>query len=159
MKNEFKALLVKEDQGAFSATVATLSTADLPQNEVLIKVKYSSVNFKDALSAMGNKAVTQKFPHVPGIDAVGEVITSSDSKFKTGDKVIVTGYDLGMNTWGGFGEYISVPAAWVVALPEELTPLEAMSYGTADPLEGANKTIIGNLILQGKTLKVSFTAM
>lgn len=131
MANKFKALLVREEQGAFTAKVETLSTADLPQNEVLIKVTYSSVNFKDTMSAIGNKGVTQKFPHVPGIDAVGEVVTSSDGRFKAGDKVIVTGYDLGMNTWGGFGEYISVPAAWAVALPEKLTPLEAMSYGTA----------------------------
>jgi len=131
MTNEFKALLVKEEQGAFTAKVETLSTADLPQSEVLVKVAYSSVNFKDTMSAIGNKVVTQKFPHVPGIDAVGEVVISSGSKFKAGDYVIVSGYDLGMNTWGGFGEYISVPAAWVIPLPRELTPLEAMSYGTA----------------------------
>lgn len=131
MEHHFKALVVRENEGNFSAKVETLPITDLPQNEVLIKVRYSSVNFKDTMSAIGNKGVTQKFPHVPGIDAVGEVVTSSNSKFITGDHVIVTGYDLGMNTWGGFGEYISVPSAWVVALHEELSPLEAMSYGTA----------------------------
>ncbi len=131
MATQFKAFLVREEQGEFTARVETLSTADLPQNEVLIKVAYSSINFKDTMSATGNRGVTQKFPHVPGIDAVGEVVSSSVGKFKAGDKVIVTGYDLGMNTWGGFGEYISVPASWIVSLPPKLSPLEAMAYGTA----------------------------
>lgn len=131
MENLFKALLVREEQGTFKAKVETLSLADLPQNEVLIKVAYSSINFKDTMSATGNKGVTQQFPHVPGIDAVGEVVSSSVSKFHAGDKVIVTGYDLGMNTWGGFGEYTCVPASWIVPLPHNLSPLEAMSYGTA----------------------------
>lgn len=136
MENQFKALLVTEEDGEYRARVSSLSIADLPKNEVLIKVKYSSVNFKDSMSAVGNKGVTRKFPHVPGIDAAGEVVSSTVDKLKKGDKVLVTGYDLGMNTWGGFGEYISVPASWVIALPEKLSPLEAMSYGTAGLTSG-----------------------
>lgn len=131
MKTQFCALVVREHEGIFSSNVETVSMSDLPQNELLIKVKYSTVNFKDALSASGNKGVTQKFPHVPGVDAVGEVISSTSDKFKEGDNVIVTGFDFGMNTWGGYGQYVSVPASWVVLLPEKLSPLEAMSYGTA----------------------------
>lgn len=105
--------------------------ADISKNEVLIKVAYSSVNYKDALSASGNKGVTRKYPHVPGIDAAGKVVSSTSENIAKGDNVIVTGYDLGMNTWGGFGEYVSVPAKWVVKLPEGLSLFEAMCLGTA----------------------------
>jgi putative YhdH/YhfP family quinone oxidoreductase len=104
---------------------------DLPSGELLIEVKYSSLNYKDALSASGNKGVTRKYPHTPGIDAAGVVATSSASQFGTGDQVIVTGFDLGMNTAGGFGQYISVPAAWAVKLPQGLTLKESMAYGSA----------------------------
>ena len=98
---------------------------------MLIKVSYSSLNYKDALSASGNKGVTRTYPHTPGIDAVGEVVKSNSSDFKDGDKIIVTGYDLGMNTYGGFGQYISIPATWAISLPNELSEAEAMSIGTA----------------------------
>ena len=80
-----------------------------------------SLNYKDALSATGNKGITKKYPHTPGIDAAGVVVSSASRLFSEGDKVIVSGNDLGMNTPGGFGQYIRVPAAWVVALPEGLT--------------------------------------
>jgi acrylyl-CoA reductase (NADPH) len=98
---------------------------------VLINVKYSSLNYKDALSATGNKGVTRKYPHTPGIDAAGVVVESVSDDFKAGDHVIVTGYDLGMNTPGGFGQYIRVPAEWVVKLPKGLSMKESMIYGTA----------------------------
>ncbi|WP_158800125.1 YhdH/YhfP family quinone oxidoreductase [Pedobacter sp. L105] len=131
METLFKALIVRENDGKFDLAVETISTPELPKNEVLIKVSYSSVNYKDALSASGNKGVTRKFPHIPGIDAVGTVVSSMVVQFQPGDDVLVTGYDLGMNTWGGFGGYISVPASWIAKLPENLSPLEAMSFGTA----------------------------
>lgn len=105
--------------------------SDLPDNEVLIKVEYSSLNFKDALSANGNKGVTQQFPHTPGIDAAGVVVSDGSANFQQGDSVIVTGYDLGMNTAGGLAEYIKVPASWVIPAPAGLTSREAMIYGTA----------------------------
>lgn len=128
---QYKAFVVEESNREFVSSIKLLDTENLPQGEVLIKVNYSSLNYKDALSASGNKGVTKSYPHTPGIDAAGNVVESSSNKFEVGDPVIVTGYDLGMNTAGGFGEYIRVPAEWVVKLPEGLTQKEAMIIGTA----------------------------
>lgn len=130
--SHFKAFLATEEKnGSFAQATTTRRFDELHQNEVLINVKYSSLNYKDALSATGHKGITKKYPHTPGIDASGVVAASIDSRFSTGDKVIVTGYDLGMNTSGGFAEYISVPADWVVPLPVGLSLEEAMMMGTA----------------------------
>jgi acrylyl-CoA reductase (NADPH) len=128
----FKAMVVSEtaDQ-KFIREIRQKGLPDLPAGELLIEVKYSSLNYKDALSASGNKGVTRKYPHTPGIDAAGVVATSSTSQFGAGDQVIVTGFDLGMNTAGGFGQYISVPASWAVKLPQGMTLKESMAYGTA----------------------------
>ncbi|WP_309043432.1 YhdH/YhfP family quinone oxidoreductase [Marinobacter sediminicola] len=128
---EFKAWRVDEQDGNYKGTEQTLSTADLPAGEVLIKVSHSSLNYKDALSASGNKGVSRSFPHTPGIDAAGEVVESATGAPTVGSQVIVTGYDLGMNTAGGFGEYIRVPAAWCVATPSGWDAQTAMIYGTA----------------------------
>ncbi|MEX2475571.1 YhdH/YhfP family quinone oxidoreductase [Marinobacter sp.] len=128
---EFKAWRVQEQDGDYVGSEQGLSTADLPENEVLIKVSHSSLNYKDALSASGNKGVTRNFPHTPGIDAAGEVVESSTGEPAVGSSVLVTGYDLGMNTAGGFGEYIRVPAAWCVTMPEGWDGRTAMIYGTA----------------------------
>lgn len=128
----FKAMIVTETEDKkFIREIKEKTIADLPDNEVLIKVQYSSLNYKDALSASGNKGVTRKYPHTPGVDAAGEVVESATADFKSGDKVLVTGYDLGMNTSGGYEEYIRVPAAWVVRLPANLSLRESMIYGTA----------------------------
>jgi len=133
MKNtSFKVYWVTEESdGSFKNQVIQRSTDDLPQNGVLIKVAYSSLNYKDALSATGNKGVTRRYPHTPGIDAAGTIVESISDKFQPGDQVIVTGYDLGMNTAGGFGEYINVPVDWVVPLPRGLSLKESMILGTA----------------------------
>ncbi|MEO6684855.1 MAG: alcohol dehydrogenase catalytic domain-containing protein, partial [Dyadobacter sp.] len=131
MTKTFKALYISQEEGNFKKEIKELSLGDLPENDVLIKVSYSSLNYKDALSASGNKGVTRKFPHVPGIDAAGIVTKSNTPDFNEGDAVVVTGFDLGMNTWGGFGEYISVPSTWVVHLPAGLSLKDAMSFGTA----------------------------
>ena len=104
---------------------------DLPEGDVLIRVKYSSLNYKDALSATCNPGVTRNFPHTPGIDAAGIVEESAHARYKKGDAVIVTSYDLGMNTSGGFGQYVRVPAEWVVLLPKGLSLKESMIFGTA----------------------------
>ncbi|MGR6873865.1 YhdH/YhfP family quinone oxidoreductase [Pseudomonas sp. HK3] len=129
---DYKALVVSENsEGVFGGEICTLNTADLPEGDLLIKVNYSSVNYKDALSFSGNKGVTQAFPHTPGIDATGEVVESHNAELPAGTKVIVTGYDLGMNTKGGFGEYIRVSSAWVIKLPLSLPEKEAMAWGTA----------------------------
>ncbi len=128
---KFKALLVKEENGKFIRDITERKIEDLPEGEVLINVKYSALNYKDALSATGNKGVTRKYPHTPGIDAAGVVVDTKSDKFIEGDEVLVTGYDLGMNTSGGFSEYIRVPAAWVVRIPDRLFIKESMILGTA----------------------------
>ncbi len=133
MKNIlFNAYWVTEEaDGNFKNQIIQRNTNELTQNGVLIKVAYSSLNYKDALSASGNKGVTRRYPHTPGIDAAGTVAESNSLEFKPGNLVIVTGYDLGMNTMGGFGEYINVPAEWVVPLPDGLSLKESMILGTA----------------------------
>ncbi|WP_069866186.1 YhdH/YhfP family quinone oxidoreductase [Pseudomonas citronellolis] len=128
----FKALWVTESpHGIYEQQVVERDTSQLPAGEVLIRVRYSSLNYKDALSASGNRGVTRKYPHTPGIDAAGVVEESSVGEFVAGDEVIVTGYDLGMNTPGGFGQYVRVPAAWVIKRPQGLSLREAMILGTA----------------------------
>ncbi len=128
---EFKAWRVDNVDGEYQGAEQTLNTADLPDGEVLIKVSHSSLNYKDALSASGNKGVTRSFPHTPGIDAAGEVVESATGTPAVGSQVIVTGYDLGMNTAGGFGEYIRVPATWCVPMAKGWDARTAMVYGTA----------------------------
>lgn len=129
--SEFKALLVTEEQGQFVPRVVTRHVDELPAGEVLIRVRWSSLNFKDAMSASGNRGITRNYPHTPGIDAAGVVEASSVAELAIGDEVIVTGYDLGMNTPGGFGQYIRVPAAWVLKRPAGLSLRESMVLGTA----------------------------
>lgn len=128
----YRAMVVREtqDQG-FVRSIESCSIRDLPAGDLLIRVAYSSLNYKDALSASGNRGVTRAYPHTPGIDAAGVVEESDSSRFKPGDPVIVTSYDLGMNTPGGFGRYIRVPSDWAVPLPAGMTPRVAMMYGTA----------------------------
>ena len=123
--------VVKPDRGPASAKVARRPMEELPAGDVLIRVDYSSLNYKDALSATGHPGVTRKFPHVPGIDAAGTVVESGASEWKVGDEVLVTGYDMGQNTWGGYAEYVRVPAGWVVARPAGLSLRECMILGTA----------------------------
>lgn len=128
---EYKAFVVRENaDGKFSRGIETKKISDLPQNEVLIKVKFAALNYKDALSASGHKGITREYPHVPGVDAVGVVVSCKTDDFKEGDEVIVTSYDFGMNTSGGFQEYINVPAAWPVKKPEKLSMEESMILGT-----------------------------
>jgi len=128
----FQALVVSETaDNRFIREIKERTLDDLPPGEVLVRVKFSSLNYKDVLSAIGNKGVTKKYPHTPGIDAAGVVEESRSPEFRPGDEVMVTSYDLGMNTPGGFGQYIRVPAAWVVKRPEGLSLRESMIYGTA----------------------------
>ncbi|MGD8837340.1 MAG: YhdH/YhfP family quinone oxidoreductase [Desulfobacteraceae bacterium] len=131
-ETSFKAMVVSETgDKTYHRQIATKSIEDLPPGDVVVRVQYSSLNYKDALSATGNKGVTRSYPHTPGIDAAGVVAQSTSDRFHPGDEVIVTSYDLGMNTSGGFGQYIRIPADWVVPLPGELTLRESMCYGTA----------------------------
>lgn len=128
--SSYLALWVTEEP-EFQQQVVERAKEELPQGDVLIRVKYSSLNYKDALSAMGNKGVTRKYPHTPGIDAAGVVESSNVPEFAQGDEVIVTGYDLGMNTFGGLAQYIRVPADWVIKRPQGLSLRESMILGTA----------------------------
>ncbi|WP_407426863.1 YhdH/YhfP family quinone oxidoreductase [Arcticibacter sp.] len=131
MANTFKALQAADRGGRFDTSVITRNTDELPDGDVLIKVHYSSLNYKDAMSASGNRSISKIYPHTPGIDVAGIVEESSADDWKAGDSVIVTGFDLGMNTSGGFGGYVRVPAGWIVRLPVGLTLRESMIYGTA----------------------------
>ena len=128
---KYSAYYVEENDGEFSSSISELELQKPEDGFVQIEVSHSSLNYKDALSASGNKGVTRNYPFVPGIDAAGTIADANSSQFTDGDEVIVTGYDMGMNTPGGFGEYINVPAEWVVKKPSNLSSLEAMSIGTA----------------------------
>lgn len=131
MKQTFKALVVDKQEEQFSIELKDLTLDDLPQEEVTIKVMYSSVNYKDGLASIPDGNIVRSYPFIPGIDCSGIVIKSRNDRFKEGDEVIVTSYGLGVSHFGGFSEYVSVPASWVVALPKGLTFKEAMIYGTA----------------------------
>lgn len=128
---KFKALESSRSDNGNKLSIVEKSIDDLPEGDILVKVNYSSLNYKDALSASGAPGVTRNYPHTPGIDAAGVIAESSDNSFKEGDSVIVTGYDLGMDTAGGFGEYIRVPASWVIQLPKGLSESDSMALGTA----------------------------
>lgn len=132
MEQKFKALLVEETAPkTFSRRVTERRLSDLPDGDLVVRVRFSSLNFKDALSAIGHPGVSRKFPHTPGIDAAGEVVTCGSGRFAPGDEVVVTGRDLGMNTPGGYGQFIRVPSDWAVPLPPGLSLREAMILGTA----------------------------
>ena len=128
----FRAMLVEEvAAGKYDQLIVERPQKDLPDYPVVVAVSHSALNYKDALSAFGNRAVTREYPHTPGIDAVGKVLSDASGTFNTGQQVLITGYDLGMNTAGGLAERIAVPAEWVAPLPDGLTPREAMILGTA----------------------------
>src|SRR3954451_20709535 len=112
---EFECLLVDKDEaGKLRRSVTRRPLSDLPTGEVLIRVRYSSLNYKDALAAQAHPGVVRKLPHVPGIDAAGVVEKSSSPDYKPGDEVLITGYDLGAGHWGGYSAYVRVPAEWPV---------------------------------------------
>jgi acrylyl-CoA reductase (NADPH) len=132
LPEKFKAMVVSETvEKKFVREITQKALSELPGGELIVEVKYSSLNYKDALSASGNKGVTRKYPHTPGIDAAGLVVDSTTKAFGAGEEIIVMGFDLGMNTSGGFGQYISVPSGWAVKLPNGLSLRDSMGYGTA----------------------------
>ena len=165
---EFKALVSSEIDKKFISEVKTRKIEDLPEGKVLIKVNFSSLNYKDALSANGNKGVSRNYPHTPGIDAAGIVEFSEVDRYKKGDEVIVTGYDLGMNTSGGFSQFIRVPEEWVVLKPAEISLSESMALGTAGLTAGlcvrkllnhGIKPEMGKVFVTGATGGVGIVAM
>ena len=128
----FRAFRVdRTEDRQYTRSVVERDVGDLPEGELLIDVAYSSLNYKDALSATGNPGVTRNFPHTPGIDAAGTVLTSTSEDFPPGTEVIVIGFDLGMNTPGGFSQRIRVPSAWAVPMPDGLGARSSMVLGTA----------------------------
>lgn len=156
--NKFKAIVSRENSdGTFSFGFEEINRDFLPDNDVLIKVHYTGLNFKDALVARGHKGISRNYPTIPGVDVAGEVIECKDSIYKVGEKVIVTGHDLGMNTFGGFSEYVSVPSEWIVPCPPELTLKEAMVYGTAGVTAGLCVTELINAGISKEKGKVVVT--
>ncbi len=144
---KYKAYLVEENNGKYIGSVKELDTPVLQEGRLLIKVKYSSLNYKDALAATGAKGVVRSYPFVPGVDVAGEIIESSSDDFIPGDEVIATGYKIGMAEFGGFGEIVHLPSEWVVKLPENLSLYNAMCHGTAGitAAECVNKIIKGGI--------------
>ncbi|MCI2954927.1 acryloyl-CoA reductase [Staphylococcus caprae] len=169
MVEKFKAFIVDQDEnGKVSQEYKTLTKDNLPEGDVLIKVHYSGINYKDALAAQDHNAIVKKYPMVPGIDLAGTIEETNAPGFEVGDKVIVTSYDLGVSHYGGFSEYARVKSEWVIELPEGLTLEEAMIYGTAgytaglaiEKLEKAGMSIEGNEVLvRGATGGVGTLAM
>lgn len=127
----FKALRVNNDNGSIHAGLVELSPAQVGSGDVLIRNRYSSVNYKDALAATGAGKIMKRFPLIGGVDVAGTVEESADPRFTPGDEVLVTGYGLGVEHDGGFAGYSRVPADWVVPLPKGLGPFQAMAIGTA----------------------------
>ena len=127
----FAAFVVRKDADRVTACVERLAADQLPPGDVLIRIAYSSLNYKDALASQGHQGVVRSFPHVPGIDCAGTVEESTSADYQSGDEVLVTGYELGSGHWGGYAGLVRVPAEWIVPLPKGLTLRETMIYGTA----------------------------
>jgi putative YhdH/YhfP family quinone oxidoreductase len=153
-----KAYVVEKIEDKFVSGVQDIETPTIEENEILIKATYSSLNYKDALSSIGNKGVTRVFPHITGVDVAGVVENSNSKDFQKGDKVVVTGYDLGMNTNGGHAEFVKVPASWAIKIPKGLTNKEIMTYGTAGLTAALSiNELLNNNITQGEILVTGAT--
>jgi putative YhdH/YhfP family quinone oxidoreductase len=121
----------KDENGNVHRGLSHRTTADLPPGEVLVRVQFSSLNYKDALAAQAHPGIVRKLPHVPGIDAAGVVLESTNPTLQAGQEVVITGFELGAGQWGGWAQYVRVPADWVVPLPAGLSLHESMILGTA----------------------------
>jgi acrylyl-CoA reductase (NADPH) len=144
----FRALVLREGQAGTESAIETLSQSDLPENDTLVKVDYSTLNFKDALALTGKGKIVRTWPLVPGIDLSGTVVESANPNFNAGDRVVLTGWSVGEKYWGGYSQYQRVRSEWLVPLPAQLTARQAMMVGTAgftamlcvDALESAGIT-------------------
>ncbi|WP_072679442.1 YhdH/YhfP family quinone oxidoreductase [Arcobacter sp. LA11] len=154
-----KAYIVeKVEDKKFESGIQEIDIPEISENEVLIEASYSSLNFKDALSSVGNPGVTRVFPHVTGIDVAGTIAKTNSNQFKVGDKVLVTGYDMGMNTNGGHSEFVKVPASWVVKMPENISDKEIMTYGTAGLTAALSvNELLNNGVTSGEVLVTGAT--
>jgi|SRR5579884_1811729 len=126
-----KALVVESTGKGVEAAIRDVTTADLPKGEVLVSVRYSSLNYKDGLAVTGGGKVIRRYPMVPGIDLAGVVVESRSESFKAGDEVIATGWGLGEEHWGGYAQAARLPGDWLLPLPAGLTLKDAMAIGTA----------------------------
>ena len=149
---------VREDE--FKSSIQDVETPKCEKNEVVIKVTYSSLNYKDALSSVGNPGVSKHFPHITGIDVAGTVFESTSPIFKVGERVLVTGYDMGMNSNGGHAQYVKIPASWVARIPDAISDREIMTFGTAgltaalsvnELIENGIKPESGDILVTGAT--------
>lgn len=131
MNEQFKAFIVDKTEDTFTAEIKPISFHDLPEANVVIKVAYSSINYKDGLASIPNGKIVRSYPFIPGIDLAGVIVSSEDPRYQEGDEVIATSYEIGVSHFGGFSEYARIPGDWIVPLPENLSLKEAMVYGTA----------------------------
>ncbi|WP_419763532.1 MAG: YhdH/YhfP family quinone oxidoreductase [Arcobacter sp.] len=154
-----KAYIVEKiEDKKFESGLKDIEVPEISENEVLIKATYSSLNYKDALSSVGNPGVTRNFPHVTGIDVAGVIEKSNSQKFSVGEKVLVTGYDMGMNTDGGHQEFVKVPDSWVVKIPKTISDREIMIYGTAGLTAALSvNELLNNGITKGNILVTGAT--
>ena len=156
-----KAFVVeKVGEDEFKSSIQDVETPKCEKNEVVIKVTYSSLNYKDALSSVGNPGVSKHFPHITGIDVAGTVFESTSPIFKVGERVLVTGYDMGMNSNGGHAQYVKIPASWVARIPDAISDREIMTFGTAgltaalsvnELIENGIKPESGDILVTGAT--------
>ena len=127
----FRALMVDRPDDGFTCGIVELSNDDLPEGDVVVDVEYSTVNFKDGLAVTDSSPIVRNFPMVPGIDLAGTVAASDSPEVAVGDRVVVNGWGLGEEAWGGFSQRARVKAGWTVPIPAGITSLEAMAIGTA----------------------------
>ncbi|PUE65790.1 YhdH/YhfP family quinone oxidoreductase [Arcobacter caeni] len=156
-----KAFVVeKVGDNEFKSSIQDIETPKCEKNEVVIKVTYSSLNYKDALSSIGNPGVSKHFPHITGIDVAGTVFESTSPIFKVGERVLVTGYDMGMNSNGGHAQFVKIPASWVARIPDAISDREIMTFGTAgltaalsvnELIENGIKPESGDILVTGAT--------
>ncbi len=158
-ENIFKALVVRKINSSFSYQIETRNIKDLPPGDLLIRVDYSNINFKDMMSCQGNPSITRKYPHTPGIDACGKVVFSADSEFIPGDNVVIVCQPMGLNTAGGFADFIRIPSSWAIKIDEKKDKEIIMAIGTAgltgalavDKILNRNKVYPSNVIVSGAT--------
>ncbi|MEH7302362.1 NADPH:quinone oxidoreductase family protein [Neobacillus drentensis] len=131
MMEQFKALMVDKNENDFSVQLKNITLNELPQGDVLIKVSYSAINYKDGLASIPNGKIITNYPFIPGIDLAGVVVSSQDPRFREGDEVIATSYEIGVSHYGGYSEFARIPGDWIVPLPKNLTLKESMILGTA----------------------------
>ncbi|KHM45200.1 alcohol dehydrogenase [Pseudoalteromonas distincta] len=131
MSNPIKAIVINKEDNTYSASLSTIENSDLPNENVSIDVLYSTLNYKDGLAITGKGPVVRSFPMVPGIDLVGTVTNSTSDEFKNGDNVILNGFGVGEKHWGGLAQKAALNSDWLIPLPADISPKQAMQIGTA----------------------------